>query len=125
MYKQIDATKNAAGLPVFLETKNYSVYLETETEKYDFIDATRRAGGIVSGVSGCGSGYYIQIHATKEQAETINKIVYTRAIHNMDAAAIWQAWKNQKITVGQLATWQERHKQYFDPDGHIIGGAAK
>lgn len=72
MYKQIDATKNAAGLPVFIETKNFSVYLETETEKHDFITAARRAGAVVSGVSGCGRGYYIQIDATEDQAARIN-----------------------------------------------------
>lgn len=124
-YKQIDATKNAAGLPVFIETKNFSVYLDTETEKYDFIRATRQAGAVVTGVSGCGAGYYIQIQATAAQAETINKIVYTREIHNMNAATVWQAWKTQKITMGQLAIWQERHKIYFDPDGNATtdGGA--
>ena len=72
MYKQINATKNAAGLPVFAEIQNYSIYLETETEKYTFIRIARGAGATITGVSGCGPGYYIQIDATEDQAARIN-----------------------------------------------------
>lgn len=117
MYEQIKEVKNAAGLPVFTETAAYSVYLETETEKYDFIRATREAGATVAGVSGCGRGYYIQIDATPDQAETINRTVYTAEIDRMTAAQVWAAWKAQRLTVGQMATWQERHNVTFDPEG--------
>lgn len=125
MYKQIDATKNAAGLPVFAEVRAFSIYLETETEKYDFIRATRQAGAAVAGVSGCGRGYYIQISATEEQAAFINKILYTRKIDAYTPPEAWQAWKNGVISVWQLATWQERHNIYFSPEGAAIPGGAK
>jgi hypothetical protein len=46
--------------------------MKTETEKYNFINIARKHGAIVTGVSGCGTGYYIQIDATTEQAEIIN-----------------------------------------------------
>lgn len=54
--------------------KNYNIYLETESEKYDFMEITRRAGGKITGVSECGSGYYIQLEATPDQAATINSV---------------------------------------------------
>lgn len=72
MYKQISVTTNAAGLPVFAKIKGFSVYLETENEKYNFIRIARGAGATITGVSGCGSGYYIQIDATEDQAARIN-----------------------------------------------------
>lgn len=53
--------------------ENYNIYLSTENEKYNFISIARAAGAVVTGVSGCGYGYYIQINATPQQAETINK----------------------------------------------------
>lgn len=52
--------------------ENYSIYLETENEKYAFMDIVRRAGAILSAVSGCGSGYHISIQATPGQADRIN-----------------------------------------------------
>ncbi len=126
IYEQINETKNAAGLPVFAEIHAYSIYLETETEKHDFIQAARRAGAVVTGVSGCGRGYYIQIDATEEQSAFINRILYTRTIDAYTAPEAWQAWKNGVITVWQLATWQERNNIYFDPEGNAIpGGGAK
>ena len=52
---------------------NYSIYLSTETEKYNFMVLARGAGAIITGVSGCGAGYYIQLTATEAQAAAINK----------------------------------------------------
>ena len=52
--------------------ENYNIYLSTENEKYNFISLARTAGALVSGVSGCGTGYYIQIQATDDQAAQIN-----------------------------------------------------
>lgn len=103
---------------------NYNIYLSTETEKYDFIDAARTAGATVSGVSGCGPGYYIQIDATPEQAAYINRTFYTAEINAYTAAQAWDAWKAGRLTAGQLATWQQRRGIYFDPAGLILGGAA-
>lgn len=52
---------------------NYNIVVATEKQKYNIIDIIRAAGAILTGVSGYGSGYYIQMDATPEQAETINK----------------------------------------------------
>lgn len=52
---------------------NYSIYLATETEKYRLIELSRAAGATVTGGSGCGTGYYIQIDATAAQADEINR----------------------------------------------------
>ena len=52
--------------------KNYNVYLATENAKYNFIATARAIGAIITGVSGCGTGYYIQLDATNEQAARIN-----------------------------------------------------
>jgi hypothetical protein len=51
---------------------NYNIYLATEKEKYNLIHLVRAAGAIITGVSGCGTGYYIQIDATPDQANEIN-----------------------------------------------------
>lgn len=51
---------------------NYNIIAGTETQKYNIINIIRKAGAILTGVSGCGTGYYIQIDATPEQAENIN-----------------------------------------------------
>lgn len=51
---------------------NYSIYTETENEKYKILALIRGAGAVVTGVSGCGTGYYIQLDATPEQADAIN-----------------------------------------------------
>ena len=53
--------------------QNYNIYLETENEKYAFLDLARAAGAKITGVSGCGTGYYIQLNATPAQAHIINK----------------------------------------------------
>lgn len=103
--------------------ENYSIYLSTEQEKYDFIDAARNAGANVTGVSGCGTGYYIQIDATPEQADYINRTAYTAEINGYTAAQAWDAWKNNRLTAGQLATWQQRRGVYFDAAGQIMEGA--
>lgn len=52
--------------------QNYNIYTATEAEKYRILDLVRSTGGKITGVSGCGSGYYIQIQATPAQAHTIN-----------------------------------------------------
>lgn len=52
--------------------KNYNIYMATEAEKYNFINIARNAGAVITGVSGCGTGYYIQIDATEAQADAIN-----------------------------------------------------
>ena len=52
---------------------NYSIYLSTEKEKYKFIETARAVGAVVTGVSGCGAGYYVQINATEKQAGAINE----------------------------------------------------
>lgn len=54
---------------------NYNLYRNTEKEKHAALNMIRRAGAILTGVSGCGSGYYIQIAATPEQAAKINKMI--------------------------------------------------
>lgn len=51
----------------------YSIYLETEKEKYNLIRAARQSGATVTGVSGCGPGYYIQVDATPAQVAQIEK----------------------------------------------------
>lgn len=51
---------------------NYNIIAGTEAQKYNIIKIIRQAGAVLTGVSGCGSGYYIQIDATPEQADNIN-----------------------------------------------------
>lgn len=51
---------------------NYNITAKTEDEKYNLIDLIRSAGATVTGVSGYGSGYYIQLNATPLQASAIN-----------------------------------------------------
>lgn len=51
---------------------NYNITVETETQKYNIINIIREAGAVLTGVSGCGTGYYIQLDATPEQADNIN-----------------------------------------------------
>ena len=53
--------------------KNYNIYAATENDKYTIIDVIRNAGAVLTAVSGCGAGYYIQLDANQEQADTINK----------------------------------------------------
>lgn len=51
---------------------NYNITAKTETEKYNLIELIRSAGATVTGVSGYGTGYYIQLNATPLQASAIN-----------------------------------------------------
>lgn len=51
---------------------NYNIIAGTETQKYNIINIIRQAGAVLTGVSGCGTGYYIQLDATPEQADNIN-----------------------------------------------------
>lgn len=51
---------------------NYNIIAGTETQKYNIINIIRQAGAVLTGVSGCGTGYYIQIDATPEQVKNIN-----------------------------------------------------
>lgn len=51
---------------------NYNIIAGTETQKYNIINIIREAGAVLTGVSGYGPGYYIQIDATPEQADNIN-----------------------------------------------------
>lgn len=99
---------------------NWNIYLTTETEKYDFITAVRAAGANLTGVSGCGPGYYIQFDATQAQADYIEKTWYSQEIHNMNAAEAWEAWTRGRLTVQQLVTWQQRHGICFDPAGKVV-----
>ena len=54
---------------------SYNLYRETEAEKYQVINIIRKAGATLTGVSACGTGYYIQLDATEKQAETINIMI--------------------------------------------------
>ena len=54
---------------------NYNIYTNTENEKYRIIDIIRSTGAVLTGVSGCGSGYYIQLDATAAQADRINELL--------------------------------------------------
>ncbi len=99
---------------------DYSIYLATEAEKYDCIAQARKAGATVTGVSGCGPGYYIQIDATAAQADYINRNLYTSEIHNMSATQVMQAWHAGKLTVNQVVEWQEKHGVYFDNAGNVM-----
>lgn len=51
---------------------NYNITAKTEAEKYDLIDLIRSTGATVTGVSGYGPGYYIQLNATPLQVSAIN-----------------------------------------------------
>ena len=51
---------------------NYNIIAGSEKQKYFIINIVRMAGAVLTGVSGCGTGYYIQIDATPEQADNIN-----------------------------------------------------
>ncbi len=52
---------------------NYNIVAATETEKYNIINVIRAAGAVLTGVSGYGSGYYIQLTADPLQVAAINK----------------------------------------------------
>ena len=52
---------------------SYNIYVQTEEEKYEVIRDIREAGAVLTAVSGCGTGYYIQLDATPEQVFIINQ----------------------------------------------------
>ena len=54
---------------------NYNITATTETQKYNIINIIRAAGAVLTGVSGYGAGYYIQLDATPEQADKINAML--------------------------------------------------
>jgi hypothetical protein len=51
---------------------NYHIVAKTASEKYHIIDIIRTQGATLTGVSGYGFGYYIQMDATSLQASAIN-----------------------------------------------------
>ena len=51
---------------------NYNIVCSTAAAKYTIIGIIRAAGATLTGVSGYGSGYYIQLDATPEQLREIN-----------------------------------------------------
>lgn len=57
----------------------YNMYRETEKEKYAAMAIIRKAGAVITGVSGCGTGYYIQLDATPEQASEIDRMLFEEA----------------------------------------------
>lgn len=89
--------------------KNYNIVASTERDKYHIIDCIRAAGAVLTGVSGYGSGYYIQLDATPAQVDYLNRIMYTDEIHAMNAAQVRAAWSAGEITVNQVTEWQTRH----------------
>lgn len=52
---------------------NYNIVVNTEQEKYEVINDIRAVGAVLTGVSGYGSAYYIQLNATPEQVHLLNK----------------------------------------------------
>lgn len=49
--------------------------------------------------------------------EYLTRTTYTPEIHAMTADQVWEAWKAQLLTMGQVASWQANHGIYFDCDG--------
>lgn len=88
---------------------NYNIIAATERDKYHIIETVRAAGAVLTGVSGYGSGYYIQLDATPAQADYINRFLYTDDIHNMSAVQVTRAWHAGELTVNQVVEWQTRH----------------
>lgn len=58
---------------------NYNISAATENEKYKILEVIRAAGAVLTGVSGYGSGYYIQVDATPDQADRINNALQEAA----------------------------------------------
>ena len=52
---------------------NYNIVAGSEAEKYRIIRMIRDAGATLTGVSGYGRGYYIQLSATPLQVAALNK----------------------------------------------------
>jgi len=61
---------------------NFHIVANTETEKYRLMSIIRAAGALLTGVSGYGTGFYIQIAATTEQAKKINNMIDMEAATN-------------------------------------------
>jgi hypothetical protein len=40
--------------------------------------------------------------------------------NTLDPRQVWAAWKNQEITAGELADWQQRNNYYFNETGGRI-----
>ena len=59
-------------------------------------------------------------HVIAQAVAYINKNLYTSEINAYTAKQAWEAWKSGRLTVGQLATWQERHGVYFDAYGRQV-----
>lgn len=51
---------------------NYNIVANTEHEKYVIMGMIRDAGAEITGVSGYGNGYYIQLLATPMQVTKLN-----------------------------------------------------
>ena len=58
---------------------NYNITAATESEKYYLLDLIRCTGATVTGVSGYGNGYYIQLNAEPLQVAAINLELSRRA----------------------------------------------
>lgn len=99
---------------------HYSIYLSQEWEKLELFAAVRNAGATLTGSSACGSGYYVQIDATPEQADYIDRTRYTADQDAYTPDEAWRAWKAGELTVHQMARWQERHGVYFDERGRTL-----
>jgi hypothetical protein len=41
-------------------------------------------------------------------------------LYDLTPAQIWAAWKNQELTAGDFAWWQDRHNYYFSETGRRI-----
>ena len=54
---------------------SYNIIANSEDQKYNIINIIKKAGAVLTAVSGYGSGYYIQLDATPEQAEKINTML--------------------------------------------------
>lgn len=52
---------------------SYHIVTNNANDKYVIMDLIRAAGATVTGVSGYGSGYYIQFDATADQVDEINR----------------------------------------------------
>lgn len=59
---------------------NYNIVATTEEEKYRIIEIIRNEGATLTGVSGYGSGYYIQLNATSLQVSSINMALSKREV---------------------------------------------
>lgn len=59
---------------------NYNITAATEAEKYYLIELIRGTGAKVTGVSGYGNGYYIQLNAEPLQVAAINLELSKRAV---------------------------------------------